>query len=1195
MGFKTLPGTDPRSLMVNHLSRKVRESSSFKLDDDPDTLKPNHMRLFAYYKPSLEAGQYIIEAQQQVTSPDVEGFVHNEPLSIYNHTTGHVPLVPQKFNVIAPQFSLDPKLVNSHYPPDGHADEARVLPHIVFNDPHVPWERDAGETINSQQDKDIATDGTAATVYRNMVPWLALIVFDPAELKLAPGEGEKLQIPSYIAPGADVKDLEAKVLPSNSFSMSVKDYLGLDPASRINYEAGYLDPDTKGLNSLWTDPTDGLSVSPEGTNVIFPTKKLFGDIFANPADQSTHNIDSFRYMAHVREVNTVGFPDAGVEASGLFSIVVSHRTGNFNISQPTTQICHLVSLEHIDSTYQQVNKFVTKNPTSTDRIAMVSLYSWIYTALPPNPVNFVDTITNLVENQQMLRVNQFAKLPDAIKLSDAAKQVTSRLKLGYTMCRWRAETGEEVSAFNRGPLVPEQVVSPPVQDWAGASNTSKEYQILDKGTGLMDLSYSAAWQLGKTLAISDTTFSSALMRLRSQVHAIAASNARNEANNVACPSQILGAVAKNIKVIHSLTKSAATDPQRVPLVTTRELLTDLGHPRLAELFQRHLCAAVNFQGSAETEIYNEFNAAGANNTDWVTIFTWLSEKLYLSGIPAHYLIPEPSYLPSEAIRFFYIDDTWVDCLIDGALSVANHLERDDDTTRLRIKQTFNVYLSKNIVDFTRDDGTRVQVKPQIPSCGFILRSALVKVMPDLRITVTWKDAHPDMVPVCRYTKLNDTTILCLLDRSLEQLKSIELAQPPHQQRFSLGYQLIGTPPTVEFKLRQLYTRASEERLESEWPVVPDNKEPTIEQQQSWFDFPSRCLKTVKMASEMNSLLQKDTPEDGYVDKVTSSVVLGLELNDPSYYFRIVPTSLGSDNTPGLDNVPLVQRQLWVGLERKPKHPDPGPIPKPDPSPALPATPAKPISQNIQPPSNSPGGNTTGKTLSDYLGTQPSNPIHRDRRFLVTIYADYKGLPPTHRPDGRPFESNVFDSNHHLPTQNNYYYDIVVSIRRDPLVGASEYELTEIGVEFPTDGVMKAPGQLESLLEQSYTGPGVRMLNNQRFVPYLNFTADYLQVRLMPRYASARPFMVINDARTVDISFRLGEANVSRVARATDKVIFRDNTTGKLEQVKTGPGAPKVSKPKVKVYEKYKVDDSGVDSYVRYDVEVVKIDKMDPGR
>jgi hypothetical protein len=85
-------------------------------------------------------------------------------------------------------------------------------------------------------------------------------------------------------------------------------------------------------------------------------------------------------------------------------------------------------------------------------------------------------------------------------------------------------------------------------------------------------------------------------------------------------------------------------------------------------------------------------------------------------------------IPEETIRFFYIDDAWMDCLIDGALSVGNHLEADDDQIKTAIKSLYNVYLSTTV--------TAANMKPQIPCYGFVFRSQLVKVMPDLKIFVS---------------------------------------------------------------------------------------------------------------------------------------------------------------------------------------------------------------------------------------------------------------------------------------------------------------------------------------------------------------------------------------------------------------------------------------------------------------------------
>ena len=381
-----------------------------------------------------------------------------------------------------------------------------------------------------------------------------------------------------------------------------------------------------------------------------------------------------------------------------------------------------MSVEHFETTKQG------RQP-GTDRIGLISLFSWMYTALPPNPINFIDTIKNVLAGAQPLRPSpKNVATPSATATpagKTAVKLLNDRFTAGYTLARWRSETGEKSAAFSRGPLVPQKVPKPP-GDWPTSSNTSKDYQILDTATGIMDLSYSSAWQLGKTLAISDTTFSAALSRFRSWIQKWSESKTRLSVNFVPLKTDLITGIAGNIRTIGGLASGNVGDPRRVTLPPNGVLAPPLTDPRVAPILHQNIAAAVLQAGSAGEEIYNEFNKVGHNSTDWTLIHKWISDKLFLSDIPAHALIPDPSFLPEESLRLFQIDDTWMDCLIDGALSVGNHLERDGDQVREQIKQTYNAYLNH----------TALPILPQIPGYGFILRSQIVKVMPDLRITVS---------------------------------------------------------------------------------------------------------------------------------------------------------------------------------------------------------------------------------------------------------------------------------------------------------------------------------------------------------------------------------------------------------------------------------------------------------------------------
>jgi len=109
------------------------------------------------------------------------------------------------------------------------------------------------------------------------------------------------------------------------------------------------------------------------------------------------------------------------------------------------------------------------------------------------------------QSTQMLRAPTTPSMPAAMQ---------ARMAAGYSLIRYRVLTGEQCVALMRGPLVPVPNDASNFVNWPAHSNTSTAYQILDPETGIMDVSYSVAWQLGRALAIADQTFATALSRYR---------------------------------------------------------------------------------------------------------------------------------------------------------------------------------------------------------------------------------------------------------------------------------------------------------------------------------------------------------------------------------------------------------------------------------------------------------------------------------------------------------------------------------------------------------------------------------------------------------------------------------------------------------------------------------------------------------
>ena len=181
-------------------------------------------------------------------------------LDIWNFKgTNSNAIEKQLFSVAAPQFSIDSKLINTFYPPSGHQDEGRILPHIVFSDPHVPWLRRPG---NTSPRFAASKDG------RSMVPWMAVVVFETEELTVQPDEAVTIGL-------SGVSSYSPQKLPANgAFSMTVGDYLSKIPSNRVNYEAGYDNPKSQ-------DDFDALKQSTDMTSIIFPTKSRIKQIFGS--------------------------------------------------------------------------------------------------------------------------------------------------------------------------------------------------------------------------------------------------------------------------------------------------------------------------------------------------------------------------------------------------------------------------------------------------------------------------------------------------------------------------------------------------------------------------------------------------------------------------------------------------------------------------------------------------------------------------------------------------------------------------------------------------------------------------------------------------------------------------------------------------------------------------------------------------
>jgi hypothetical protein len=123
--------------------------------------------------------------------------------------------------------------------------------------------------------------------------------------------------------------------------------------------------------------------------------------------------------------------------------------------------------------------------------------------------------------------------------------------------------------------------------------------------------------------------------------------------------------------------------------------------------------------------------------------SFLAHLRLLVGVPFDYLIPDARLLPDESIRFFYLDRSWADRLVDGGISVGKIGTREQahhHAHHASVRQRLDV-TALGVRDLQRSRRTFVEVHdtkdsppdPVKTITGFLLRSAAVSGWPHMEV------------------------------------------------------------------------------------------------------------------------------------------------------------------------------------------------------------------------------------------------------------------------------------------------------------------------------------------------------------------------------------------------------------------------------------------------------------------------------
>ena len=193
--------------------------------------------------------------------------------------------------------------------------------------------------------------------------------------------------------------------------------------------------------------------------------------------------EDLTYLAHVRQ----GTDEQGKLIGDELAVIICNRLPQ----KSGRSIVHLVSLE---GRYNN-NGFDFQGARDNDKIRLVSLKSWSFSCIDEKQ-SFQGLLTHLNREPSTLRLPQ-------VNNTEAEKY----LSMGYVPLPHFLRQGGKTFSWYHSPLItgnnPNNNITLPIR-------TADELIIYNPDNGMFDVSYSAAWELGRLLALQSKNLSVSL-------------------------------------------------------------------------------------------------------------------------------------------------------------------------------------------------------------------------------------------------------------------------------------------------------------------------------------------------------------------------------------------------------------------------------------------------------------------------------------------------------------------------------------------------------------------------------------------------------------------------------------------------------------------------------------------------------------
>jgi hypothetical protein len=219
---------------------------------------------------------------------------------------------------------------------------------------------------------------------------------------------------------------------------------------------------------------------------------------------------------------------------------------------------------------------------------------------------------------------------------------------------------------------------------------------------------------------------------------------------------------------------------RIPATTSRDVL----HARLT-----HPAQDAPLQPEGDLPPYME---------------SFLAHLRCLVGVPFEYLVPDERLLPPESIRFFYLDRSWADRLVDGAVAVGQIGSREEAHYQARAsvlaqlldqseRMVRPLQRGEDFVTAKRDSDADTREAEMVT--GFVLRSSAVRGWPHMDVraydktfpepfTASDPQIAQHQLPLLRLEVLSPSVMIALFEG---EPGMVILEEPHHGVQFGVRH------------------------------------------------------------------------------------------------------------------------------------------------------------------------------------------------------------------------------------------------------------------------------------------------------------------------------------------------------------------------------------------------------------------------